>query len=827
MNTLRELVESKYSTDRYRDIEDSVRFELNHLELHGMDDYLFTCHKKNMVDVENIYNSNIKYLIGMSDHIIPGPIVTTGGSFPDIDLDYEHTKRDQVKQHLKDLYGEECVANIGTVTFSKARGIFKDVARIYGLDFKKSNDISKLFPDLCESIDAALEASQELKDLLSNDDEVAEVFDYARCLEGSVRSIGVHASGVVISPGPITDIVPLFESKGEAVTMFDGNTLESIGLLKYDILGLKTLTVIGKTIELIKKRTGEVIDIDKITEEDGDAYDIIGNGNTLGIFQIEGSKALRDFAAASKPDSISDIGVIIALYRPGPIGLGALDEYILRKTGKKESTFSIPKYNYIFEDTVGILCYQEQVMRLAGDMCGFNDIERDVLRKAVGKKDRELLLSVKKKFVDGAVRYGGQNANEISKLFDSMEEFARYAFNKSHSISYAYITYQTSWLKAHYISEFMAAAISCEPDAEQQSIYMADARRNGVEVLPPDLNQSEVDFVVGKSGEILFGLNSIKGVGGRAIEKLLSLKPYSSFGDFLIRSYHAKGVNKRVIDALISSGACDVFGFKRSCLIAGFEKFLVEYISACGEGYNSLFANEFCKNEDLFFVNDDIEEFPILKILEMENELLGLHISGNPFDVIGSIVREDYLSINQFNQMDKGSGYALCQINKIKKIVTKKGDPMAFIDVSDRNGDSTNMVVFPNVFPKVSGTLEENKYVLIYLNAKTDIRGKSFLVVGIQDLTKAVDEMADKIEEDKNMKSIELHVGEVSSVRMKSIVAKVAKYRSKDKTKYSAKIVVNFNGVRFIFDELYVNKIDVPMLRDFSRVAGLMVKRGI
>ena len=827
MRTLRDVVEGLYVSPRYEGIESSIRFELNHLELHGLDDYLLTCYDKKMYDTENKTNSNIKYLLEMTDTVHLGNVTTSGGSWPDLDVDFEHEKRDQVKQHLKEVYGSECVASIGTVSFAKAKGVFKDVARVYGLDFKKSNDISKLFPDMCDSIQDALDGSQELCKLIENDEEVAEVFDYARHLEGTVRAIGVHAAGVAISPGPLTDIVPLFESKGEAVTMFDGPTLEDIGIVKYDILGLKALTVISRTVDFIKETTGEVVNIFTIKEDDNDTYDIIKDGNTLGIFQVEGSKALRDFAAACKPNCINDIGAIIALYRPGPIGLGALDEYILRRNGSHKAIFDIPEFNYIFEDTYGLLIYQEQLMHLSGDMCGFDDIQRDVLRKATAKKDRVLLKSLKDKFVAGAVSNTGQDAEVISALFDRMEEFSRYSFNKSHAIAYAYITYQTAYLKAHYPSEYMAASISCEPEPEQQSIYMSDARRNGVQVMPPDLNQSKEDFTVGKDGEILFGFSSIKGIAGAACKKLLMLKPYTSFGDFLIRAYYIKGINKKVIDALVCSGACDTFGYRRSNLLAGFERFIIDYSSECPEEYNSIHANKFCKNEESYFVKKDIHEFPILKILELEKTLLGVHISGNPFDYVGSLVSDDYRAVDYLNQVERGSYCVLCQINKVKQIQTKKGDPMAFIDVTDQDGAGTNMIVFPNVFPKASPSLIEDKYVLIYLNVKTDTRGKSFLVTSIRDLTKAIDDVSDRIDEEKNMKSINLHIEAASAVRFKSIVNRINQYRVEEDSNYSAVVYTKFGNTLFRLDDFNVRKIDISMLRSFSKISGLIVQRGI
>ena len=824
---LRTIIEDHKESDRYIGREAHIRFELNHLELHDLDNYVLDCWNKGIRDEENISNSNIKYLLKLTDSINDGPIETKGGNWPDIDIDFQHDVRDKVKQHLKDVYGDECVASIGTVTFAKAKGVFKDVARIYGLSFQKSNDISKLFPEMCESIDEAIEGSKELAAVIASDQEVEEVFEYAKALEGTVRAIGVHAAGVVVSPEPVTDIVPLFESKGEAVTMFDGPTLEDIGLIKYDILGLKALTVISRTIKMIYDRFNIDIDITKISEDSKEAYDVISNSNTLGVFQLEGSKALRDFAAACRPNSIGDIGAIIALYRPGPIGLGALDEYILRKQGKQESVFDVPEFNYIFEDTYGLLIYQEQLMRLSGDMCGFDDIERDVLRKATAKKDADLLASLKEKFVNGAVQKSQQNRQKISELFDRMEAFSRYSFNKSHAIAYSYITYQTAWLKAFYPSEYMASSISCEPEPEQQSIYMADARRNGVEVMPPDINHSSRDFVVGQEGEILFGFSSIKGIGNSAIEKLISLKPYTSFGDFLIRSFHAKGVNKKVIDALICSGACDTFGFKRSCLLAGFEKFLMDYSNEVGEEYNSELSRKFCKLEDHYFDNSDIQEFPMLRILEMEKTLLGVHISGNPFDFVGSLVSEDFRTIDYLNQVTGGAHYVLCQINKVKQIQTKKGDPMAFIDVTDQDGNSTNMVVFPNVFTELEDTLVENKYVLIFLNVKLDNRGRGFLVVDIRDLTGEIDSVSDKAEAEKNMKKIDLIISNVSAVRMRSIMNKIDDYKMDKDTGYSATVIISMGNTLFDVGSFDIRKIDIAMLRSFSKVAGLTVKRGV
>ena len=970
--SLREEIEKRADSPRYEGRHAHIRFELNHLELHDLDGYLLACFKRGIKEDLNPNNSSIKYLLEMTDDIQDGPVATQGGSWPDIDVDFEHTKRHLVKEHLREVYGDDHVANIGTVTFSKAKGVFKDVARIYGLDFGKSNSISKLFPDMCSSIQEALEGSPELIALIAKDREVSEVFDYAEHLEGSVRAMGIHAAGVVISPEPVTDLVPLFESKGESVTMFDGPTLEKIGLIKYDLLGLKALSVIGLTLQMVKDRHGIDIDINAIPEDDPGVYQLIADNKTLGVFQIEGSTFLMDFAAASKPDNIGDISAIISLTRPGPMGLGAPDEYIARRNGETEPVFEIPEYNYIFSDTSGLLVYQEQIMRLAGDMCGFDDIKRDFLRKATAKKDIVLLKSLKRDFVDGAVKHGGQERATISDLFDRMEEFARYSFNKclvgetmlrlvgggtmdidsliftlksseevmllaydpkekkvfqdacvevvdagiqqvydvtfsgghtercsslhkflcadgrmhsivdiltygysmvsldksgnvefsfmskiygagehqvynltmksethnyildsglvsanSHAVAYAYITYQTAWLKCNYPSEYLSAAITCEPETDQQSIYMADARRMGIQVLPPDLNQSQRNFVVGSSGEILFGFSAIKGLGDRVLDKLLSLQPFSSFSDFLMRAYQAKGINKKVIDALICSGACDTFGYKRSCLLSGFESFIIDYATASTTEYDPIISAGFTSKESEYFEDPLAAEFPILKILDMEFDLLGVHISGNPFTVIKSLVTETVTSIDEFSSMSFGAGYCLCQLVAIKKIVTKKGDPMAFLDVLDEDGDAASMTVFPNVYPKIANILTEGKYVLLFVTAKTEKRGKGLFVMSGQDLTAAVDKMSTRVEESKNIKNLHLYVSETSTVRMKSIEKKIAVFEVDKKTAFTCSVFTQVDNLLFLIKQFHVNKIDIPLIREFSKLHGVAVSRAV
>lgn len=399
----------------------------------------------------------------------------------------------------------------------------------------------------------------------------------------------------------------------------------------------------------------------------------------------------------------------------------------------------------------------------------------------------------------------------------------------SHAVAYAYITYQTAWLKANYSAEYLAAAISCEPDTEQQSAYMADARSNNVDILPPDVNSSAKDFYVNPDGQILFGFNSIKGLGEKAIVAMISLQPFSSFGDFIIRTYHAQGVNRKVIDSLIYSGACDSFGYKRSCLIVSFEKFLLEYVSALKKSeYSRIMSLDFCKNEESFFEVEGIEEFPMLKILEYEKELLGLHVSGNPFDIISEMVKEDLVPGSDYARIKNGVVNTLVFVDRIKKIVTKKGDDMAFIDCSDRDGVSLSLVVFPNTYASVGRLVRKGSYTLVRVQIKTEERGKGFFLLDVKDLTIAIDKAAEKVEESNSIKHIDLVMERCSAVRIKSLKNKINLYLSEDDipTGYTASTVVLVNGIEFKIATFNLKVINLSLIRDFSRFSGLIVRRG-
>lgn len=838
MNSLREVVESKSNTDWYIKNKDKIKFELNHLELHDLDDYLFSMYKKGIISSTNDSNSNVSYLIGITSVEPYEQVKTVGGSFPDIDMDFAQDRRDEVKQHLVDKYGQERVASIGTFMFPKPKGLFKDVARMYDLDFVRSNEISRLFPDRpdLEKFDDALKESPDLLELYNKDAQIKEIIDYAQKLEGTIRSVSIHPCGVCISADePITDIVPLFESGGQSVTQFDGETLEKIGLIKYDILGLKNLSTISRTIELIKKNRGIDLDIYDIPLDDKKAYDLISSGNSLAVFQLEGSQSLRDFAAKAKPTCIQDISAIISLYRPGPIGMGALDKYLARKLGQEKCTFNVPEFDYIFKDTYGLLIYQEQLIRLSEDMCGFTDIESDDLRKAVGKKDRALLLKQKEKFVNGAVRCSGQRAEDISKLFDEMEEFARYCFNLSHSICYSFIAYQTAYLKANYTSEYMAAAISIETDPDSQSAYIEDARRNGVNVLPPDVNDSVKDFTVRQNGDILFGLNCIKGLGGKAVDKLLAIKPFSSFGSFLIKAYHAKGINKKVIESLINCGAMDVFGYKRSIMIAKFEEFMLDYSKAhakyiklheVADSETKEISTFFLNKEASYFMDDNINEYPILKVLDYEKELLGIYVSDNPFSVVSKSIDDEHTNIEGLIA-GQNPGYVLVNISAVKKILTKNKDNMAFVDVLDNTGLIKSITFFPKEYEKYKELLIPGQFVLMFVNPKTSTRGIDLIGASVRNLTEEMQKIS-KVNESKNkIREIDLIISEpIGTVRFNTLINKISEFVVSDYTGYKLTLKYEIDGIVFKLNSWNSKQIDIPMLRTFNKFQGIYLSRG-
>lgn len=425
---LRDVLSGYSDNDWYLRHKRDVDFELNHLELHDMDGYVLTLHEKGVRTDKNEHNSNILYLLGITSCEPQDRIECVGGAFPDIDWDTEQHRREEVFTYLRKKYGEG-FAHIGTFSTFKTKNLFKDCMRIFDIPFDESNRISKFLPDNPtddRTIKECLETIPEFKHVYDNNKTACDAINFAIHMQskGAIRQTGVHACGTILSDFPIDDIAPLWSSQDAPVTMFDGGTLEKIGFVKSDILGLKTLSVIGNTVRLVKDLHGIDIDVNHLEDGDKAAYKLIEDGNILGLFQVEGNMA--KFASAAKPKSVEDLAAISALYRPGPMGMGYLEKYLDRVKGLEDCDFDIIEYNHIFKDTYGLMIYQEGVMILAQEMSGFTDIEVDVLRKAIGKKNLQLLESLKSKFVSGAMA-NGIDKPRLDAFWENLLAFGSYA----------------------------------------------------------------------------------------------------------------------------------------------------------------------------------------------------------------------------------------------------------------------------------------------------------------------------------------------------------------------------------------------------------------
>ena len=642
---------------------------------------------------------------------------------------------------------------------------------------------------------------------------------------------GVHPCGVALADDPIYNYVPLFESKGVSATQFDGPTLESVGIVKFDVLGIKTLSVLGKCFDFVRKRhpNFQYESIYDIPLDDKLTYNLISSGKNLGVFQIEGA-ALSEFASKCKPKNIEDISAIISLYRPGPMNMpGYLESYINRSNGLEAFDFIIPEFTYLFKDTYGLLVYQEQGMRLLTDMCKWNDIETDDWRKAVGKKDMAKLLGMKDKFIKDAVN-AGQDKTIIEKLWTDMEEFGRYAFNKSHAISYGMLTYYTAYFKANYPCEFFAAAISSEDDPEQKPVYIEDARSFNVQVLPPDVNQSSYDFDISLTSEILFGFNGIKGLGAKVVDKIIANRPYYSFGDFLVKAKQVGGINKGHIEALINSGAMDCFGYKRSCMIQSFEKFQLDIFGDKRKvDVDPKTIKFYLETQDKYFNDPHTPEFPFLNVLDLEYQLLGVYVSGNPFSVISKLIKDQYFgSKYMIKESDISSygcvGYILCQLRTVKKHITKNGKTMAFVDAIDHNGDAFSAVMFSG-FDKYQDLLQPNSYVLLHCTSKSGPKGNSIIINSVRSISSEL-ATATYVKPSKGISNIDIHFnGTFGTVQIKSLHNKLAPFISDCKTKYTFRLFVDIEGVNFLIGKFYCIELTIDKIRELHKINNIYITR--
>jgi len=641
-------------------------------------------------------------------------------SMPDIDIDFDGDRRDEVIQYVKNKYGEDRVAQIITFGAMKARAVVRDVARAMEISPQEADTIAKMIPPRHEiTIDEALHTSRELSELIKKDTRINKLFEISRNLEKLVRHPSTHAAGVVIAPDSLTRIVPLYKDPKNGVisTQYQAKHLEDVGLVKMDFLGLKNLTVIKNCLDLVEKAHLPVPDMNRLDLDDRAVYDLLSSGKSLGVFQLE-SSGMQSLLKRLRPTRFDDIIAVLALYRPGPLDSGMVDEFIARKQGTRPITYPDPMLEEVLRETYGVIVYQEQVMEIARKISGFTMAEADNLRKAMGKKKPELLEEARHKFVQGAVKRG-MKEKKAEETFEMIKTFGRYGFNKSHSTAYALLAFQTAYLKAHYPVFYLASLLSGElNDTDKISQYIQEAREMGIEVQSPSVNRSGVRFEVGE-GSIIYALAAIKNVGesaARLIVKEREKGEFSSLLDFTTR-VDLRLVNRRVLESLIKAGAMDCFGETRRTLYENIDLAL-EYGTGIQvdrmKGQSNLFEQTLDQEMEEFYNMESFPEWDEMEIAENEKESLGFYFKAHPVLKFTPLSRRcGATSISSLKDLSSDSQVVIFAVPvSWKKIVTKEGKEMAFVTVNDGTG-SVEVVVFPTLFESSSSYLEGKEVIVV------------------------------------------------------------------------------------------------------------------
>ena len=747
-----EAVQNKYKVEDYAKVKERLDYEISVIDKMGYIDYfLIVADFINYAKSQGIpvgpgrgsgAGSLAAYLMGITDIdpikfdlIFERFLNPERVSMPDFDVDFCYERRQEVIDYVSNKYGKDHVAQIITFGTMAARAAIRDVARVLDIPYQKADMVAKMVPhNIKITIDQAMIENPDLKKLYDSDLEVKRIIDISKKLEGLARQASTHACGVVITKEPVVNYVPLYENEGQISTQYTMTTLEELGLLKMDFLGLRTLTVINDTKKLIKKIRG--INVDFGTFEDKETYKMLTQGKTLGVFQME-SPGFRKMMMKMEPDSIEDIIVMISLYRPGP--MDQIPRYIKNKNNKEHIEYTHPALEEILRPTYGCMVYQEQVMQIFRKLAGYSLGRADIVRRAMGKKKIDVMNKEREVFVEGASKNGIDNES-ANKIFDEMAEFAKYAFNKSHAAAYAVVAYQTAYLKCHYPHEFMAAFMnSFMGNQNKIPVYINECRELGIEVLRPDINESYAKFAV-INNKIRFALNSIKNVGQNAIEEIIRERKlngkYTSFLDFCERiSFEC--VNKKCIESLIKAGCFDEVEkeYNRYDLLDNFESIV--------DGVNHTRKSNYVNQMDFFGqIEESGASIKIEKsgrvpskreLLEMEREMLGLYISGHPLDEYKAYIlknstvnsldisgEENEEESNEESIDYDGKNVSICGIfNRGKILMTKSGKNMMFAELEDLYG-SVELVLFPNVYERFENIL--NNDIVIKVSGKVSIK---------------------------------------------------------------------------------------------------------
>jgi DNA polymerase-3 subunit alpha len=653
-------------------------------------------------------------------------------SMPDIDIDIQDTRRDEVIQYCVNKYGTDRVANIVTFGRMFARNAVRDVSRVLQVPYIEADRLAKMIPAPVQGRHIPLKDSLnndiDLKHEYETNETAKMVLDQAVILEGTIRSHGVHAAGVVIAPDEIVKFAPLeMAQKGVVTTQYSMGPIEELGLLKMDFLGLSNLTIIKNALRIIKKVYDIDVDINTIPLDDEKTFQLLQRGDTTGVFQFE-SSGMKRYLKELKPTEFGDVVAMGALYRPGPLTAGLTDSFIRRKNGQEKVVYDHPLMEASLKDTYGVLVYQEQFMQISRDVCGFTGGEADTLRKAIGKKKRDIMMKMEKRFIEGAVD-NGIDRRLIEGFWQKLLGFADYCFNKSHSACYGLISYQTAYLKAHYPAAFMAALMTSDyDDTDRLAIEISECKHMGVPVLPPDVNESFVEFaVVPETNQIRFGMAAIKNVGTGAVEEILRARQAGTFetlGDFFAR-VNTRLVNRKGLESLIKAGAFDRFG-ERSQLLHNLDLLL---------GYASRLAKERASGQvDLFGSMGDEEvsiqstltlepatfTFPLREQLAWERELLGLYLSNHPLEAFEVLLSEQTIPMNTLKIEHDGKGVTIGgAVAELREIMTKKGQKMGFVIIADQFSE-IELILFPSIYQQTVGIWERDRIVMVKgkVNAK-------------------------------------------------------------------------------------------------------------
>jgi DNA polymerase-3 subunit alpha len=654
-------------------------------------------------------------------------------SMPDVDIDIQDTRRDEVIQYCADKYGSDRVSNIVTFGRMFARNAVRDVARVLQVPYADADRLAKLIPQPVQGRHIPLAKSivddPDLKREYETNSTSKEIIDQAMILEGTVRSHGVHACGVIIAPDDLVKFVPLeMAQKGVVTAQFPMGQVEEIGLLKMDFLGLSNLTIINNALRIIKKVYKKHIDLSDIPLGDEAAYRLLGSGDTTGVFQLE-SAGMKRYLKDLKPTVFEDIIAMVALYRPGPMQF--IEDFIERKHGRREIKYPHPSMENALKNTYGVLVYQEQVMQISKEVCGFTGGEADTLRKAIGKKKIDLMAKMKDKMIEGGERVSGIDRALMERFWKQLEDFAAYCFNKSHAACYALIAYWTAYLKAHYPAAFMAALMTSDyDDTDRLAIEITECKKMGISVLPPDVNESFMEFAVvpdpknpdNRKAPVRFGMNAIKNVGTGAVEEILRARKldgqFTTLEDFLSK-VNVRTANRKALESLVKAGGFDRFG-DRSQLLHNLD-LIVAYAARLQKQASS-------GQVDLFGMMEDTAESmkPTLMLeaaavkytsreqLLWERELLGLYLSQHPLAMYETFLKEQTIPLIELKPTHDGKSVTIGgAIADIREIMTKNGKKMAFVKVEDTGGE-TELLVFPGSYQQTSGLWERDRVILVH-----------------------------------------------------------------------------------------------------------------